>query len=146
MTWRTFFDAVIMAKAERRSLPLPEAPPAVELMQRGEWFAGRPSRVREPFEERNTGAPSSRHERGFSHCPRMGRKPGRRHDRCSRPPATAITVGPFLAALTVAPGWRCWVARWVASSRGTDSAIEEARWWREWRCSCLHVATGAPVA
>jgi hypothetical protein len=27
MTWRTFFDAVIMAKAKRRSLPLPEAPP-----------------------------------------------------------------------------------------------------------------------
>jgi hypothetical protein len=26
-TWRTFFDAVIMAKAKRRSLPLPEAPP-----------------------------------------------------------------------------------------------------------------------
>jgi hypothetical protein len=27
MTWRTFFDAVIMAKAKRRLLPLPEAPP-----------------------------------------------------------------------------------------------------------------------
>jgi hypothetical protein len=27
MTWRTFFDAVIMAKAKRRSLPLPEALP-----------------------------------------------------------------------------------------------------------------------
>jgi hypothetical protein len=76
MTWRTFFDAVIMAKAKRRSLPLPEAPPAAELMQRGEWFAGRPLRVREPLEERNTGAPSSRRERGFSHCPRMGRKLG----------------------------------------------------------------------
>jgi hypothetical protein len=73
MTWRTFFDAVIMAKAKRRSLPLPEAPPAVELMRRGEWFAGRPLHVREPFEERNTGTPSSRCERGFSHCPRMGR-------------------------------------------------------------------------
>jgi hypothetical protein len=33
-------------------------------------------RVREPFEERNTGAPSSRRERGFSHCPGMGRKLG----------------------------------------------------------------------
>jgi hypothetical protein len=52
----------------------------------------------------------------------------------------------FWAALTVAPGWRCWVARWVASNHGTDFAIEEARWWRKWRCSCLHVATGAPVA
>jgi hypothetical protein len=27
MTWRTFFDAVIMVKAKRRSLPLPEALP-----------------------------------------------------------------------------------------------------------------------
>ena len=43
MTWRTFFDAVLMAKAERHLLPLPEAPP--------ERFAGRLLRVREPFEE-----------------------------------------------------------------------------------------------
>jgi hypothetical protein len=76
MTWRTFFDAVIMAKAKRRSLPLPETPPTVELMRRGEWFVGQPLRVREPFEERNTGTPSSRRERGFSHRPRMGRKLG----------------------------------------------------------------------
>jgi hypothetical protein len=27
MTWRTFFDAVIMAKVKRRLLLLPEAPP-----------------------------------------------------------------------------------------------------------------------
>jgi hypothetical protein len=27
MTWRTFFDAVIMAKAKRRLLLPPEAPP-----------------------------------------------------------------------------------------------------------------------
>jgi hypothetical protein len=27
MTWRTFFDAVIMVKAKRRLLLLPEAPP-----------------------------------------------------------------------------------------------------------------------
>jgi hypothetical protein len=27
MTWRTFFDAVIMAKVKRRSLLLPETPP-----------------------------------------------------------------------------------------------------------------------
>ena len=76
MTRRTFFDVVIMAKAKRRSLPLPEAPPAAELMRRGEWFAGRPLRVREPFEEWNTGALSSRRERGFSRCPRMGRELG----------------------------------------------------------------------
>jgi hypothetical protein len=50
--------------------------PAAELMRRGERFAGRPLRVREPFEEQNTGASSSRRERGFSHCPRMGRKLG----------------------------------------------------------------------
>jgi hypothetical protein len=48
--------------------------PAVELMRRGEWFTGRPLCVREPFEERNTGALSSRRERGFSRCPWMGRK------------------------------------------------------------------------
>ena len=34
--------------------------PAAELMRRGEWSVGRPLRVREPFEERVTGAPSSR--------------------------------------------------------------------------------------
>jgi hypothetical protein len=50
--------------------------PAAELMRRGEWFAGRPLRVREPFEERDTDAPSSRRERWLSHYPRMGRKPG----------------------------------------------------------------------
>ena len=47
---------------------------AAELMRRGEWFARRPLRVREPFEERNTGALSLRRERGFSRCPReLGR-------------------------------------------------------------------------
>jgi hypothetical protein len=46
--------------------------PVVELMRRGEWLAGRSLRVREPFEEWNTGALSSRRERGFSRCPRMG--------------------------------------------------------------------------
>jgi hypothetical protein len=43
--------------------------PAAELMRRDEWFAGRPLRVCEPFEERNTGAPSSRRGRGFPCCP-----------------------------------------------------------------------------
>jgi hypothetical protein len=50
--------------------------PAAELMRWGEWFVGRPLRVRGPFEERNTGASSSRRERGFSRCPWMGRKLG----------------------------------------------------------------------
>jgi hypothetical protein len=120
--------------------------PAAELMRRGEWLAGQSLRVREPFEERITGALSSRRERGFSCCPWMGRELGRRRDRCSRPPATVITAGPLSHALTVAPGWRCWVVRWVASSRGIGSATEEARWWRKWWCSCLHAASGAPVA
>jgi hypothetical protein len=35
--------------------------------------------------------------------------------------------------------------RKVASSRGTGSAVEEARHWRKWRCSFSHVVTGAPV-
>jgi hypothetical protein len=32
--------------------------------------------VREPFEERITGAPSSRRERGLPRCPWMGRELG----------------------------------------------------------------------
>jgi hypothetical protein len=43
--------------------------PAAELMRRGERFTGRLLRVREPFEERNAGVPSSRRERGFSRYP-----------------------------------------------------------------------------
>ena len=40
--------------------------PAEELMRRDGWFASRPSRVLESFEERNTGASSSCHGRGLS--------------------------------------------------------------------------------
>jgi hypothetical protein len=43
--------------------------PAVELMRRGERSAGRPLRVREPFEERITGASSSRREGGLPPAP-----------------------------------------------------------------------------
>ena len=50
--------------------------PAAELMRRGVRFAGRPLRMREPFEERITGALSSRRERRFSRCPRTGRELG----------------------------------------------------------------------
>jgi hypothetical protein len=78
MTWRTFFLRGHYGKGEA-SLASPARGatcPAAELMRRGEWFAGRPLRVREPFEERNTGAPSSCREREFSHCPWMGRKLG----------------------------------------------------------------------
>jgi hypothetical protein len=66
MTWRTFFDAVIMAKVKRRLLLPPEAPPVLPR------FAGRPLGVRGPFEERITGASSSRRERGLPRCPWMG--------------------------------------------------------------------------
>jgi hypothetical protein len=50
--------------------------PAAELMRRDEWFAGQPLRVREPFEERDTGAPSSCRGRGLSRCPSRGRELG----------------------------------------------------------------------
>ena len=141
--WRGYYGE---GEASPASPARSAACPAAELMRWGELLAGRPLRVREPFEERITGALSSRRERGFSCRPRMGREPGRRRDRCSRPPATVITAGPLSVALTAAPGWRCWVVRWVASSRGIGSATEEARWWRKWRCSCLHAASGMPVA
>jgi hypothetical protein len=46
---------------------------AAELMRRDVWFAGQ--LLREPFEEWNTGASSSRRGRGLSSCPRRGREP-----------------------------------------------------------------------
>jgi hypothetical protein len=46
--------------------------PAEELMRWDGWFAGRS--LREPFEERNTSALSSRRGRGFPCCPRRGRE------------------------------------------------------------------------
>jgi hypothetical protein len=49
--------------------------PAAELMRRDEWLAGWPLCVRELFEERNTGASSSRRGRGLSRYPRRGREP-----------------------------------------------------------------------
>jgi hypothetical protein len=45
-------------------------------MRQDEWFAGQPLRVREPFEERDTGVSSSRRGRGLSRCPRRGRELG----------------------------------------------------------------------
>jgi hypothetical protein len=44
-------------------------------MRRDEWITGQPLCMREPFEERNTGASSSRRGRGLSRCPRRGREP-----------------------------------------------------------------------
>jgi hypothetical protein len=77
MTWHTFFDAVIMAEVKPRSLSPAKgaACPATELMRQDEWFARQPLCVRESFEERNTGASSSRRGRGLSCCPRRGREP-----------------------------------------------------------------------
>jgi hypothetical protein len=49
--------------------------PAEELMRRDGRFAGRPLRVRESFEERNTGASSSRRERGLPCRFTRGREP-----------------------------------------------------------------------
>jgi hypothetical protein len=48
---------------------------AEELMRRDGRFAGRPLRVRESFEERNTGALSLLHERGLPCRFRRGREP-----------------------------------------------------------------------
>jgi hypothetical protein len=71
--WRGYYG-------EGEASPAPPARsavcPAAELMRWGERLAGRPSRVREPFEERITGVLSSRRERRFSCCPRMGRELG----------------------------------------------------------------------
>jgi hypothetical protein len=49
--------------------------PVAELMRWDEWFVGQPLCVCEPFEERDTGASSSRRGRGFSLCSRRGREP-----------------------------------------------------------------------
>jgi hypothetical protein len=43
-------------------------------MRRDEWFTGRPLCVREPFEERDTDASSSRHGRRSFRYPRRGRE------------------------------------------------------------------------
>jgi hypothetical protein len=74
MTWRTFFDAIIMAEV-KLSPAKGAACPAAELTRQDEWFAGQPLCVREPFEERNTGASSSRRGRGLSRRPRRGCEP-----------------------------------------------------------------------
>jgi hypothetical protein len=70
-----FFYAVIMAKAKRRSLLLPEA----RLSRRGVNATGRVVRGVAVARARAVrgmghGALSSRRERGFSRCPRMGRE------------------------------------------------------------------------
>jgi hypothetical protein len=71
--WRGYYGE---GEASPASPARSAACPAAELTRRGEWLAGQPLRVREPFEERITGASSSRRERGFSCCPPMGRELG----------------------------------------------------------------------
>ena len=58
--WRTFFDAVNHDGGETApaSLARSVACPAKELMRWDGRFAGRLLRVREPFEEQNTGVSS----------------------------------------------------------------------------------------
>jgi hypothetical protein len=78
MTWHTFFRRGHYSEGEA-SLASPArdaACPAAELMRRCERFAGRPLRVREPLEERITGALSSRRGRGLPRCPWMGHELG----------------------------------------------------------------------
>ena len=67
MTWRTFFLRGHYGGGEASpALPAKGAArPAVELMRWDEWFVGQPLCVREPFEERNTDASSSRRGRGL---------------------------------------------------------------------------------
>ena len=71
--WRGYYGE---GEASPASPARSAACPAAELMRRGEWLAGRPLRACDPFEERVTGAPSSRRERRLSCCPRMRREPG----------------------------------------------------------------------
>jgi hypothetical protein len=125
--------------------------PAVELMRRDEWFVGQPLCVRELFEERNTGASSSRRGRGLSRCPRRGREPA---DDLTA--ASARLLPPLLPAhfrlyrpsrllpRLIDPLPVCSVGT-VGSSRGIGSTFEKARYWRRWQCSFSHVVTGAPV-
>jgi hypothetical protein len=53
-TWRTFFWRGYYGEGEASPAALARSAtcPAAELMRRGERLAGRPLRVREPFEER----------------------------------------------------------------------------------------------
>jgi hypothetical protein len=94
--------------------------PAEELMRRDGRFAGRSLRVLESFEEWNTDASYSCRGRGLSCRFRRGREP----------------AGDWTDVI-VALHWHCWVTRRAASSRGTSSAVEKMRLWREWRCGFL---------
>jgi hypothetical protein len=75
MVWRTFFDAVIMAEVKRRLLRLPKVSLALPRRECDGTSDSQGGRVRESFEERNTGASSSRRGRGLPCCSRRGREP-----------------------------------------------------------------------
>jgi hypothetical protein len=75
MVWRTFFDAVIMAEVKRRPLRLPKVSLALPRSYCDGTGDSRYGRVREPFEERNTGALSLRRGRGLPRRFRRGREP-----------------------------------------------------------------------
>jgi hypothetical protein len=75
MVWHTFFDAVIMAEVKQHPLRLPKVSLALPRSYCDGTGDSRGGRVREPFEERNTGASSSRRGRGLPCCSRRGREP-----------------------------------------------------------------------
>jgi hypothetical protein len=108
-------------------------------MRRDGRFAGRPSRMLESFEERNTGVLSSHSGRGLPYCFRRGREPA--GDLTA---ASAHLLSPLLPAqfwpyqlsrflpvadwpVIVVPSWHCWVTRRAALSHGSSSAVEKAR-------------------
>jgi hypothetical protein len=72
-------------------------------MRRDGRFAGRPLRVRESFEERNTGASSSCRGRGLSCRFRRGREPAGDLTAAFARLLLAIAADPLLAISTAAP-------------------------------------------
>jgi hypothetical protein len=75
MVWRTFFDAVILTEVKQRPLRLPKVSLALPRSYCDGTGDSRGGRVRGSFEERNTGALSSRRGRGLPCRIRRGREP-----------------------------------------------------------------------
>jgi hypothetical protein len=96
-------------------------------MRRDEWFAGQ--LLREPFEERNTGASSSRRGRGLSCCPRRGREPA--YDLTA---ASARMLPPLLSAHFCCRGRRR-VTQSSSSHRPSD--VGGCSYPREWNRSSV---------
>jgi hypothetical protein len=98
MAWHTFFDAVIMAEVKRRPLRLPKASLALPRSQCDGTGGSQGGRVREPFEERNTVASSSRRGRGLPCCFRRGREPAGNLTAASArlpPPLLSVHFWPY---------------------------------------------------